>query len=198
MTEKFTELVFATKNKNKLSEVKKMLENSGIEVQGIEGEFSPEESGDTFEQNAYIKAFEAAKITNLPALADDSGLVVQALNGRPGVYSSRYEKTDEKRNNKLLQELKDVSAEKRSAKFVCSMVIVSSEGEKLFSVTETCEGKIAFSPSGGHGFGYDPVFYLPEKNATMAELTMEEKNKISHRGKALRKTVEWLICGRNI
>ncbi len=197
MTKNFTELVFATMNKNKLSEVQKMLENSDIKVYGIEGDFNPEETGATFEENAFIKAFEAAKITNLPALGDDSGLVVDALDGRPGVYSSRYEQTDEKRNNKLLRELENVEPGDRSARFVCSMVIASPDGKKLFSTTETCEGEIALFPSGRHGFGYDPVFYLPEKNATMAELTMEEKNKISHRGKALGKTVKWLVSGRN-
>ncbi len=197
MTQNLTKLVFATQNKNKLTEVKNMLEGSGIELLGIEGEFNPEETGGTFEENAFIKAYEAARITGLPALGDDSGLVVDALGGRPGVFSSRYEKTDEKRINRLLEELKDVGPGKRSAGFVCSMVIVSPEGKKLFAVTRTCRGEIAFSPSGSHGFGYDPVFYLPGKNATMAELTMKEKNSISHRGKALRKTVAWLVSGGN-
>jgi len=198
MVQTLIKLVFATKNKNKLSEVTNMLEDTSIVVLGIEGEFSPEESGDTFEENAFIKAYEAARMTNLPALADDSGLVVDALEGRPGVHSSRYAETDEKRNIKLLKEMENIDPKDRAARFVCSMVIVSPEGEKLFSVTETCEGEIALSPSGTHGFGYDPVFYLPQKNATMAELTMEEKNKISHRGKALRKTVEWLVSGEDI
>ncbi|HSA06845.1 MAG TPA: RdgB/HAM1 family non-canonical purine NTP pyrophosphatase [Candidatus Gastranaerophilales bacterium] len=197
MTINLTKLVFATKNKNKLSEVKNMLENSNIEIVGIEGEFDPEETGATFEENAFIKAFEAAKITNLPALGDDSGLMVDALDGRPGVYSSRYEKTDEKRINKLLQELEHTKQAARSARFVCSMVIALPSGEKVFSTTQNCEGEIAFLPSGSEGFGYDPIFYLPEKNATMAELTMEEKNKLSHRAKALGKTLEWLISGKN-
>lgn len=197
MTENITKIVFATKNKNKLLEVQKMLENTNIEILGMEGEFSPEETGETFEENAFIKAYEAAIIMNLPALADDSGIVVDALDGRPGVRSSRYAETDEKRNNKLLLEMKNIEAQHRSARFVCSMVIAAPTGEKLFSTTQTCEGQIAFSPSGCHGFGYDPVFYLPEKNATMAELTMEEKNKISHRGKALRKTAQWLISGKD-
>lgn len=195
MTKKITKIVFATKNKNKLIEVKKMLENSEIEVLGIEGEFNPEETGATFEENAFIKAHEAAKLTNITAMGDDSGLVVDALNGRPGLYSSRYAETDEKRNNKLLEELKNISSEKRTARFVCSISIVSPDGKNIFSTTQKCEGQIAFSAKGKFGFGYDPVFYLPKKNATMAELNMEEKNKISHRGKALRKTVEWLISG---
>ena len=186
-------LIFATKNKNKLAEVQDLLAGTGIEISGIEGEFNPEENGETFEENALIKAREAAKIMNMPAIADDSGLVVDALGGRPGVYSSRYEQTDEKRINKLLDELKNTKAEERSARFVCSVVIVSERGEILFSTTQTCEGQIAFFPSGNGGFGYDPVFYIPEKNATMAELTMAEKNKLSHRSKAFKKAVEWLL-----
>ncbi len=194
---KLTKLVFATKNKNKLSEVKNMLKGSDIEVTGIEGDFSPEETGATFEENAFIKAAEAAKITKLPAIADDSGLIVDALDGRPGIYSSRYAETDEKRINKLLEELKDTASSERSARFMCSMAVVSPEGKKLFSTTQSCEGTIAASPSGEQGFGYDPVFYLPEKNATMAELSMEEKNKISHRAKAFKKAVEWLVSEKN-
>lgn len=191
-TEKLTKLIFASANKNKQAEIREMLKNSNIELIAVEGDFNPEENGETFEGNALIKAREAAKLMGQPAIADDSGLVVDALGGRPGVHSSRYETTDEKRINKLLQELKDVELQKRSARFVCSIVIVSAKGEKLFSVTETCEGMIAFVSSGEQGFGYDPVFYLPEKNVTMAELSMEEKNKLSHRSKAFKKAVEWL------
>lgn len=188
-------LVFATKNKNKLKEARALLEGSGIEIAEVEGDFAPEESGATFEENSYIKAYEAAKNMGIPALADDSGLVVDALGGRPGVHSSRYETTDEKRINKLLGELEGVAKEDRTARFACSMVIVTPGGEKLFATTQTCEGEIAFSPSGNDGFGYDPIFYFPQKNVTMAELPMEEKNKISHRGKALKKTLEWLMSG---
>jgi XTP/dITP diphosphohydrolase len=192
MVSTLTKIVFATKNKHKVSEVRELLKGTDIEIVEVEGEFNPEETGETFEENAYIKAFEAARMMNMPALADDSGLVVDALGGRPGVYSSRYEETDEKRINKLLHELENVAAPDRTARFVCAMVVVSPDGEKLFSTTGVCEGEIAFSPSGEMGFGYDPVFYFREKDVTMAELPMEEKNEISHRGKALRKTVEWL------
>lgn len=186
-------LVFATKNKNKLAEVQDLMKGKDIELLGVEQGFCPEETGETFEDNAYIKASEAAKLMNMPAIADDSGLVVDALDGRPGVHSSRYEKTDESRINKLLGELKDVPQEERTARFVCSVVVVSENGEKIFSATATCEGKIIYSPKGNEGFGYDPVFYLEEKNATMAELSMEEKNKVSHRSKAFKKAVEWLF-----
>jgi XTP/dITP diphosphohydrolase len=191
-----TRIVFATKNAHKVSEVRELLGGSGIEIVEIEGKFEPEETGETFEENACIKAFEAAKMMNMPALADDSGLMVDALGGRPGVYSSRYETTDEKRINKLLHELENVAQPDRTARFVCAMAVVAPDGEKLFSTTGVCEGEIAFSPSGSEGFGYDPVFYFREKDATMAELPMEEKNAISHRGRALRKTVEWLKSAR--
>ena len=185
-------LVFATKNKNKLAEVSKILKDTGVEICGVEGEFDPEETGNTFEENAYIKAFEAAKKMSLPAFGDDSGLVVDALGGRPGVYSSRYAENDEKRIAKLLEELKDVPQEKRTARFMCAMVVVNPKGEKLFSCVGTCEGIIADVPKGSGGFGYDPVFFLPEKNSTMSELSMDEKNTVSHRGNALKKIIEWL------
>ncbi len=192
MIKSITKLVFATKNKNKLEEVKHLLAGTGIEILGVEGEFDPEETGETFKENALIKARSAAELMHMPAIADDSGLIVDALDGRPGLYSSRYEKTDEKRINKLLGELENVKQGERAARFMCAVVIVSETGEVLFSTQQACEGEINFSPSGEHGFGYDPVFYLPEKNATMAELTMEEKNRISHRSKAFKKALEWL------
>lgn len=193
MNTKIKKLVFATKNKNKLSEVRNMLKNTGIEICEIKSEFDPEETGTTFEENAYIKAFEAAKITGMSAFGDDSGIEVDALGGRPGIYSARYAENDVKRIDKLLEELKDVPSEKRTARFICAMATVTPEGETLFSCLETCEGFIADEPSGSGGFGYDPIFFLPEKNSTVSELTQDEKNTISHRGKALRKIIKWLL-----
>ena len=193
MTQKPNKLVFATKNKNKLAEVSNILKNTDVLICGVEGEFDPEETGSTFEENAYIKAYEAAKIMNMPAFGDDSGLVIDALDGRPGVYSSRYAENDQKRIAKLLEELKDVSSEKRTARFICAMVVVNPNGEILFSCQGICEGLILNSPKGTRGFGYDPIFFIPEKNSTMAELTMDEKNTVSHRGKALKKIIEWLL-----
>jgi XTP/dITP diphosphohydrolase len=190
---KIAKLVFATKNKNKLAEVKSKLQNTGIEICGVDGDFNPEETAETFSGNAYIKAYEAAKIMNMPAFGDDSGLVVDALDGRPGVYSSRYAENDEKRIAKLLGELKDVPQEKRTARFVCAMVVVNPDGETLFSCEGTCEGQIIDESRGQNGFGYDPVFFIPEKNSTMSELSMDEKNTLSHRGKALQKIIEWLL-----
>jgi len=193
MVQKINTLVFATKNKNKLAEVINILKETGVTICGVEGEFDPEETGATFEENAYIKAFEAAKIMNMPAFGDDSGLVVDALDGRPGVYSSRYAENDKKRIEKLLEELKDVPQKNRTARFICSMAVVNPEGETLFACQGVCEGLIIDSSKGSNGFGYDPIFFIPEKNATMAELTMDEKNTVSHRGKALKKIIEWLL-----
>ena len=193
MVHKINKLVFATKNKNKLAEVINILKNTGVSICGVEGESDPEETGITFKENAYIKAYEAAKIMDMSAFGDDSGLVVDALDGRPGVYSSRYAENDQKRIEKLLEELKDVPHEKRTARFICSMVVVNPEGETLFACQGICEGLIIDSSKGTNGFGYDPIFFIPEKNATMAELTMDEKNTVSHRGKALKKIIEWLL-----
>lgn len=193
MNQKIKKLVFATKNKNKLAEISKILHGKGIELCGVEGDFNPEETGATFAENAYIKAFEAAKVMNMPAFGDDSGLVADALDGRPGVYSSRYAENDQKRISRLLEEMKNVPQGSRTARFVCAMCVVSPQGEVLFSCEGICEGFITESPKGSGGFGYDPVFYVPEKNSTMSELTMDEKNTVSHRGKALKKIIEWLL-----
>lgn len=193
MIQKMNKLIFATKNKNKLAEVAHDLKSAGISICGVDGDFDPEETGETFKENAYIKAYEAAKIMNMPAFGDDSGLVVDALDGRPGVYSARYAENDQKRIERLLEELKDIPQEKRTARFVCAMVVVNPEGETLFSCQGTCEGLIINYSKGTNGFGYDPIFFIPEKNATMAELNMNEKNTVSHRGKALKKIIEWLL-----
>jgi len=193
MNYKPDKLVFATKNKNKLAEVSNILKATGVLIHGIEGNFAPDETGETFEENAYIKAYEAAKLTGMPALGDDSGLVVDALDGKPGVYSSRYAENDEKRIKKILEELKNLPYEKRTARFICAMVVVNPDGKTLFSCKGVCEGKIIDILKGTNGFGYDPIFFIPEKNATMAELTMEQKNTVSHRGKALKKIIEWLL-----
>jgi XTP/dITP diphosphohydrolase len=186
------QLVIATGNKNKVIEIKSLLDKSNVQIVEIQGEFDPEETGNTFEENAYIKAYEAAKMMNLPALADDSGLVVDALNGMPGIYSARYAENTELRIQRVLNELKDFEPNKRTARFVCSMVIVNPAGEVLFSGTGTCEGLIIGQKIGLNGFGYDPIFFIPELNKTMAELSLEEKNIYSHRGKALKSVINWL------
>jgi XTP/dITP diphosphohydrolase len=185
-------IVLATKNNNKVKEIKDLLKNINIQVEEIKGNFEPVESGSTFEENAYIKAYEAAKLTNLPALADDSGLVIDALNGMPGIYSARYAENTQKRIERVLTELKGVEFSKRTARFICCMVIVDPNGKTLHSCTGICEGIIIDQQRGTYGFGYDPIFYFPEFDKTMAELSLEQKNNYSHRGKALKCTIQWL------
>ncbi len=185
-------IVLATKNKGKVKEIQQALKELNIEVLEIEGDFSPEENGATFKENAYIKAYEAAKLTNLPALADDSGLEVDALDGRPGIHSARYANSDKERIQKLVKEVSEFSKKERTARFKCEMVMALPTGETLYSSTGTCEGEIIDNPSGTNGFGYDPIFYIKEFNATMAEINLEQKNNISHRGKALKSMIEWL------
>ena len=192
MTYNFKKIVLATKNKNKKIEIEDLLKETGVNAIELQGEFNPEESGKTFLENACIKAYAAAKIMNLPALGDDSGLEIDALDGLPGIYSARYAENDQKRIEKVLNELKDIKPENRTARFVCSMVIASPNGEILYSCTEKCEGYIIDTPAGKNGFGYDPIFYIPELKATMAELSLEDKNKISHRAKALKCIIKWL------
>jgi len=185
-------LTLATNNKGKKTEIRNLLEDVCIEIVDIEGDFNPVENGGSFYKNALIKAKEAAKITGLPALGDDSGLSVDILGGLPGIHSSRFAENDEKRIERVLEALKYCQTEERGASFICCTVIVSAEGEELFSCTEKCSGVIIDAPKGDNGFGYDPIFFMTELNKTMAELTLEEKNNISHRAKALKKTISWL------
>lgn len=153
------------------------------------------ESGETLEQNAVIKAKAYASLSNLTALADDSGLEVDALGGEPGVLSARYAGegvSDRERIEYLLAKLTDVPWDQRGGRFRCVIAIASPDGEITLCQGE-CRGIIAFRPSGMGGFGYDPVFYLPQLNKTMAELSMQEKNEVSHRGKAARAARSILI-----
>jgi XTP/dITP diphosphohydrolase len=180
-------LVLATKNPGKLLEIKELVKELDYAIQTLTdypaiGDIP--ETGDTFIDNAAIKAATVAKLTGCLVLADDSGLEVKALNNRPGVFSARYAKTDKERILKLLAELKDVPADNRQARFVCAIAIATPEG-KIETVQETCDGIIGFEPKGTHGFGFDPVFYFPSLHKTFAELSRDEKAKYSHRGKAL-------------
>ena len=185
-------IVLATGNPNKVREINKILGMKKIEfIMPPEG-FNPIEDGDTFEANALIKALEANKATGMPTLADDSGLCVDALNGEPGIYSARYAGTQPEKIEKLLHALKDVPAEKRGAKFVCAMVYLNKLGETLCTVRGECKGKIAFNPSGKNGFGYDPIFIVDGGHLTMAEMSEEIKNTISHRAVALQKILGWI------
>ena len=183
-------IVFATGNPHKLQELKEIAGNTDIKfILPPEG-FNPTENGSTFEENSLIKAQEAARLSGEISLADDSGLCVEALNGEPGIHSARYDTTPQKRIDKLLNALKD--EKNRKAKFVCAMTLVSEKGKILFQTTGECHGEIAQSQKGLNGFGYDPIFLVSGTNITMAEMSEEEKNKISHRGRALRKVLEYL------
>lgn len=184
-------LLFATGNKGKLKEIRAMLRETGIEVVGLSDlpeKYEVEESGSTFEENAKIKALELFKRTGLPTLADDSGLAVEALGGRPGVRSARYageNATDEENYLKLLSEMKDVPEGERGAAFVCAMSLIGPDGREA-KASGRMTGAIGFSPRGADGFGYDPVFLLPELGKTLAEVELDYKNQISHRAKALK------------
>ncbi|MEE1318411.1 MAG: XTP/dITP diphosphatase [Ruminococcus sp.] len=183
--------IIATNNKKKLAELQRILKPLGIDAvtareAGVELD-DVEETGTTFAENAFLKAYAAFRKTGTPSVADDSGLCVDALDGRPGVYSARYageNATDEEKNSKLLAELEGVTEEKRTAHFSCAICCILSDGSKI-EVEGRCEGKIAFEPCGDGGFGYDPVFVYEGKS--YAQLSAEEKDAVSHRGQALRK-----------
>ena len=176
--------IIATHNKKKLAEMERILNPIGIEVSTAQLQ-EVDETGTTFAENAYLKANAACKETGLPAIADDSGLAVDSLNGAPGIYSARYageHATDLQKMEKLLYELKDVPKEKRTARFVCSICCVFPNGDCI-TAEVTCEGTIAFELTGDGGFGYDPIFLVGEQS--FGQLSDEEKDRISHRGKAL-------------
>ncbi len=187
--EKQTTLVVATGNKGKLLEISDLLKGFPVILKSLD-DFGPipevEEDGKTFEENAYKKASFTARVLGLPALADDSGIVVEALGGAPGIYSARYGgagASDEERCAKLLEELK--GKDNRKAAFECVISIAVPTGAAL-TYEARCEGLILNQPSGINGFGYDPVFYYPPFNKTFAEISRAEKSLVSHRGKALR------------
>jgi len=181
-------IVIATRNKGKTAEIREMLKGFPVNIKNLD-DFGPipeiEEDGDTFDENAYKKASVTARILGMPALADDSGLLVEALGGAPGVHSARYageNATDKQRGEKLLEEMKGKT--NRKAVFECVISIAVPSGPAL-TYEARCEGLITEEPAGQNGFGYDPVFFFPELNKTFAELTRTEKSRVSHRGKAL-------------
>lgn len=184
--------VIATHNAKKLKELKRILEPLGFDAMIREDLPEVEETGTTFAENALLKAESACKETGMPAIADDSGLMVDALDGAPGVYSARYAgegATDKQRYEKLLNELEAVPEEKRTARFASAVCCVFPDG-KVITAEGTCEGKIAYGPTGEGGFGYDPVFLVGDRS--YAEMTAEEKDSISHRGLALSKLAQEL------
>lgn len=188
-------LVLGTTNTGKVREIERILADLPVTVETVVGYDIPEvvEDGETFTANACKKALHYAAHTGFFALADDSGLEVDALQGQPGVYSARYagEQADDAMNNqKLLKSLHDVPAEHRTARFRCVLAVAAPDG-RCVTVEGVCSGIIGFSPRGDQGFGYDPLFILSD-GRTMAELSVEEKNRISHRGQALCKLKELL------
>jgi XTP/dITP diphosphohydrolase len=183
-------IIFATSNEGKMKEVRAILADLNIPVlslkeAGIQADII--ENGKTFEENAIIKAKTIMELCGEVVLADDSGLEVDYINKEPGIYSARYMGEDTSyriKNQNIIDRLADAVGEERSARFVCAIAAVLPDG-RIFTTRGTIEGRIGYEERGENGFGYDPIMYLPEYNKTTAELTLEEKNKISHRGKAL-------------
>jgi len=197
-------IILATNNRHKVREMQAILAPAGAELitpDSLGLDFSVEETGDTFRANALIKARACHAASGLPALGDDSGLVVRALGGRPGVHSARYagqHGDDEANLRRVLDELEEQERGRaaagdldRGAAFVCSLAFVEASGEEHFFEGQVA-GVIAKSASGSGGFGYDPIFYLPEKGCTMAELPFSAKNELSHRARALADFVAWI------
>jgi XTP/dITP diphosphohydrolase len=185
-------VIIATKNKGKAKEFEKLFMPKGLAVKTLldypELE-DVEETGTTFEENAVLKAETIAKVLGVRVIADDSGLEVDALDGRPGVYSARYagsEKNDEANIDKVLEELQEVPENERTARFCCALAM-AEPGKETLTVFGTCEGRILRERKGSNGFGYDPIFFVEAEEKAMAELPSEAKNKISHRANAIRK-----------
>ena len=195
-------IIFATGNEGKLREIRDIMSDMDVEIismkeAGIKVDI--DENGDTFEENALIKARAIAAHTNELVMADDSGLGVDYLNKEPGVYSARYLGEDTSydiKNQAILDRMQGVPKEKRGARFVCAIAAVTPEGEELV-VRETIEGYIGEQAAGTKGFGYDPIFYVEELGCSTAELPEEKKNEVSHRGKALR-AMKNLLCERGV
>lgn len=185
-------VIIATGNKGKAKEFEKLFQLLGMTVKTLQ-DFPEleevEETGTTFEENARLKAETIAKQLGVRVIADDSGLEIDALGGRPGIFSARYagiEKNDEANIDKVLQELENVQESERTARFCCALAMAEPARETVM-VFGTCEGRILHERRGTNGFGYDPIFYVPEEGKTMAELPSEHKNKISHRARAIAK-----------
>lgn len=192
------ELIVASGNLHKINEVKEILSPLGYNVQSMKEvgiDIEIEENGTTFEENALIKAKTISNISEKVVLADDSGLEVEILDNAPGIFSARYageHGNDQANNKRLLRELQNVPMEKREARFCCAIAMVFPEGKEIV-VTGECKGRIGYSPIGNNGFGYDPLFMIPRLGKSFAQLKKEEKNRISHRAKALEKLHKVLL-----
>ena len=190
-------IIFATGNEGKMREIRRIMEDLDVEIfslkeAGIQADIV--EDGSSFEENAVIKAKTVCELTNEVVLADDSGLEIDYLNGEPGIYSARYMGEDtsyDVKNKNLIDRLDGVPKEKRTARFVCAIAAVLPDGRELVT-RQTMEGYIGWEPEGENGFGYDPIFYLDEYGCSSAAISPEQKNAISHRGKALRAMKELL------
>lgn len=185
-------ITVASGNSHKVEEMNGINPFKEIVLKKIEGDFDPVEDGKTFEENAIIKAKEASILVKDFSLADDTGLCVDALNGAPGLHTARYAPTQEEKIKKLLMALDGVPFEKRTARFICCMVLTDKDGNVVHKTVGKVEGYIAEKAAGCGGFGYDPIFYVPEYNMTLAELPDGEKNKISHRFNALVPMLEFI------
>src|SRR5699024_5052036 len=191
-------IIIATKNKGKAAEFKAFFNKTGIEAYSLLDVNNQlpeiEETEKTFEGNAALKAEKIADVLGVPVLADDSGLIVDALNGEPGVYSARYagETTNDQTNiDKVLEKMQAISQEKRTARFICVLALVIPDSETIFC-TGYCEGEISSEQAGTNGFGYDPIFIPAGYSITLAQLSSKEKNKISHRSNAIAQLEKWL------
>lgn len=190
MENKNLKIVFATGNPHKVHEINEISQGYGIEFILPPDGFNPIENGKTFEQNSLIKAQTAVKLSNTMTLADDSGLCVESLDGAPGIFSARYAKTPQGRINKLLDNMKE--KQNRSAKFVCAMTLLDADGTILDQEVGECYGKIAIAQQGTNGFGYDPIFIPDGYDITIAQMSEDLKNKISHRSIALNKILTYI------
>ena len=190
-------IILGSRNQGKLRELQAVLCPLGVELRGLDAypaAIVPEETGQSFAENARLKATDLARELGAWVLADDSGLCVDALDGRPGVHTARYAgpgATDAQRIEKLLEELRDADVPHRGARFVCALALATPDGV-IFEVEESCRGRITRHPRGENGFGYDPVFLYPDFGATFAEVSDEAKGKVSHRGRAVRALAEAL------
>lgn len=186
------EVIIATKNRGKAREFEDIFRSRGYVIRTLLDypEIADiEETGNSFEENAILKAEAVSKQLNIRVISDDSGLMIDALEGRPGIFSARYageQKDDEANIDKVLKELSGIPSNKRTARFYCALAL-AAPGQKTLTVSGTCEGRILEERRGTNGFGYDPIFFVPEKGLSMAELSGDEKNQISHRANAIKK-----------